>query len=73
MREHSLNLSGTVDDKTAAQLGKLVGAAVLVFGNISTYKYDVKKSAGDPWTDKEGNDIKRSTLKVLPKSPRRSR
>jgi len=54
MREHSLNLSGTVDDKTAAQLGKLVGAAVLVFGNISTYKYDLTKTVGDPWQDKEG-------------------
>ena len=54
MREHSLNLSGSVDQKTAAQLGKLVGAAVLVFGNVSNYKYEVKKTVGDPWRDKEG-------------------
>jgi len=55
MKEHSLNLSGAVDEKTASQLGKLVGAAVLVFGNISMFKYDMKASKGDPWKDKQGN------------------
>lgn len=54
MQEHSLNLGGAVDEKSAAQLGKLVGAAVLVFGNISTYKYEIKKTYDDPWVDKEG-------------------
>lgn len=54
MREHSLNLGGAVDEKTAAQLGKLVGAAVLVFGNISTFKYELKPTKGEPWTDKQG-------------------
>lgn len=54
MQEHSLNLGGAVDEKTAAQLGKLVGAAVLVFGNISTFKYEMKPSKGDPWKDKQG-------------------
>ena len=54
LREHSLNLGGAVDEKTAAQLGKLVGAAVLVFGNISLFKYDLKASTGDRWKDKQG-------------------
>ncbi len=54
MKEHKLNLSGAVDEKTAPQLGKLVGAEVLVFGNVSTYKYDVHKSTGKPRTDSKG-------------------
>ncbi len=54
MREHSLNLSGAVDEKSAAELGKLVGAAVLVFGNMSTFKYEQQSSVDKPWTDKAG-------------------
>lgn len=54
MKEHNLNISGAVDEKTAAQLGKLVGAAVLVFGNLSTYKYDLSRAPGKPWTDGKG-------------------
>lgn len=53
MKEHNLNMSGAVDGKTAAQLGNLVGAAVLVFGTISNYQYEVRK-ASKPWTNDKG-------------------
>ncbi len=68
MKEHSLNMGGAVDEKTAAQLGKLGGAAVMVFGNISNFKYELKTSKGDPWTDKQGGrhqtHYKRGTARV---------
>jgi len=54
MKEHSLNMSGAIDQKTAAHLGKLVAAAVIVFGNVSTYKYDLSKWPGKRWTDGKG-------------------
>lgn len=54
MAEHKLNKSGIVDEKTALQLGKYVGAAVLVFGNVSLNKYEQKMSKANPWRDKEG-------------------
>ncbi len=35
MREHNFNWSGKVDTKTAAKLGKALGADVLVFGEVT--------------------------------------
>lgn len=40
LKEHNLTVSGLVDDKSAAELGKFIGAAVYVFGRIQTDKYD---------------------------------
>ncbi len=55
MKEHKLNFSGLVDENTAAQLGELVGAAVLVFGRLQTDKYEEEDiTKGDPWKDKNG-------------------
>ncbi|MBI5328753.1 MAG: tetratricopeptide repeat protein [Deltaproteobacteria bacterium] len=54
MKEHNLTLGGAVDEKTAAKMGELVGAASLVFGNVSLCKYEEKKTVGIPWTDKDG-------------------
>lgn len=54
VKEHKINLSGAIDEKTAAQMGKLVGAAVLVFGNVSLYKTEQKNTVGQPWVDKQG-------------------
>lgn len=42
LREHKLSLSGIVDDTTAAQIGKYLGAAALVFGRVAVYKTDEK-------------------------------
>ena len=41
MSEHKLNLSGAIDEKTAAKIGRLIGAGSLVFVKVhdcSTYK-----------------------------------
>lgn len=54
VKEHKINLSGAIDEKTAAKMGKLVGAAVLVFGNVSLYKTEQKNTVGQPWVDKQG-------------------
>ena len=40
--EHDLSLSGYIDEATAVKVGKLVGAAVLVGGRVSVYKYEEK-------------------------------
>lgn len=37
MREHALNLSGVIDERTAAEVGKLIGATTLISGNVSNY------------------------------------
>ncbi|MFH1352756.1 MAG: CsgG/HfaB family protein [bacterium] len=39
MKEHHFDLAGVVDETTAAQIGKFIGAAALVFGRVSLYKY----------------------------------
>ncbi len=54
MSEHKLSLSGIIDENTASELGKIVGAAVLVFGRIQGDKYDEKTSKADAWQDKKG-------------------
>jgi curli biogenesis system outer membrane secretion channel CsgG len=40
MQEQGLGLSGAVDENTAAQLGKLIGAQVMVYGTITKFKED---------------------------------
>ena len=55
MSEHKLGLSGIIDESSAAELGKIIGAAVLVFGRIQGDKYDETTSKADPWKDKNGN------------------
>ena len=54
MEEHKLGLTGLVDETTAAALGELIGAAVLVFGRIQEDNYDEKTSKDEPWKDKKG-------------------
>ncbi len=55
LKEHNLTVSGLVDEKTAAELGKFIGAAVFVFGRIQTDKYDEEIEKGKPWTGKDGS------------------
>ena len=52
MQEHALNISGTIDERTAAEVGKLIGAATIILGNVSTYKYELKTTYQD-WEDRE--------------------
>lgn len=55
LKEHNLSASGLVNEKTAAELGEFIGAAVLVFGRIQTDSYDEEITKGTQWTDKKGN------------------
>ncbi|NQS97237.1 MAG: tetratricopeptide repeat protein [candidate division Zixibacteria bacterium] len=54
LREHNLNLTGAIDQTTAAELGKFIGTAVLVFGRVQTNKTDDNVTKGEPWQDKKG-------------------
>jgi len=54
MSEHKLSLSGLIDENTVTELGKIIGAAALVFGRIQTDNYDEETSKADPWQDKKG-------------------
>jgi curli biogenesis system outer membrane secretion channel CsgG len=45
MQEHNLSSSGLVDENSAAQIGKFLGAAALVFGRVQTDKYDETTSS----------------------------
>lgn len=53
MREHQLNLSGAVDQETAAKMGELTGAACLIIGN-ARMKYRLNRRKGKARKDKEG-------------------
>jgi tetratricopeptide (TPR) repeat protein len=57
MREHALNLTGAVDERTAAEVGKLIGATTLISGNVSNYKYDLKTTYSD-WKTLEGKQFR---------------
>lgn len=43
LREQALGMSGAIDDKTAAKVGKILGVQMLVIGNVS--QLDVKSSS----------------------------
>lgn len=62
MQEHKLGVSDVVDASTAAQLGKFIGTAALVFGRVSVYKYDEELSHDD-WMSKEGKSHRDYTRK----------
>jgi len=57
MSEHSLNISGAVDESSAASLGKLVGASALIFGN-SNAQYRQQTETSDTYRDKNGRYYK---------------
>lgn len=55
MSEHELSLTGIIDETTSAELGKIIGAGVLVFGRVQGDKYDEETSKADPTTYKDGS------------------
>ncbi len=55
IEEHKLNFSGIIDESTAGELGKIIGAAALVFGRIQTDDYKEERTSSDGYTDKDGN------------------
>ncbi len=54
MDEHSLSETGIIDESTAAEIGKIIGAAALVFGRIQTDQYQEDLKEGTPYKDKKG-------------------
>jgi tetratricopeptide (TPR) repeat protein len=56
MAEHSLNLSGAVNESTAARVGQLLGASALIVGN-SNARYELTKDKSEGYRDKEGRLI----------------
>jgi len=54
MTEHSLSETGIIDESTAAEIGKVIGTAALIFGRIQTDQYQEDLKEGEPYKDKEG-------------------
>ncbi|HHL72045.1 MAG TPA: tetratricopeptide repeat protein [Bacteroidetes bacterium] len=52
LAEHSLALSGVIDEEQAAELGKFLGAAALIFGRVSEHGYKEELTHAD-YTDKK--------------------
>lgn len=55
IEEQKLGHSGMVDENTAGELGKFVGAAAFVFGRVQTSNYNETTEKGSSYTTKEGN------------------
>ncbi|HOX86770.1 MAG TPA: CsgG/HfaB family protein [bacterium] len=53
-QEHRLSLSGTIDESTAAELGKLFGSAALIFGRVSQHNYTEEMTKKDHKDEKSG-------------------
>ena len=54
MDEHSLSETGIIDESTAAEIGKIIGTAALIFGRIQTDQYQEDLKKGEPYQDKKG-------------------
>jgi len=63
LQEVSFQNTGLVDDTKAAQLGKLFGAAALVFVNVPNYKWDQSLDKSY-WKDDQGAQHTKWTRKV---------
>jgi len=61
-REHQLNMSGIVDEQTAVELGKYVGASVLLFGRVQETRFK-QDSILAPKLQVEGKDYQLHTLR----------
>ncbi|MCX6538163.1 MAG: hypothetical protein NT151_04410 [Acidobacteria bacterium] len=53
LREQNFSLSGNVDQQSAAQMGKILGATVMIFVNIQRHTFE-KKSLYNDWKDRNG-------------------
>lgn len=54
LKEQRLGASGLVDEETAPELGRLVGASVLIFGRIQEDAYQEEQSSDEPYKTKKG-------------------
>ncbi|MBI4429836.1 MAG: hypothetical protein HY562_12045 [Ignavibacteriales bacterium] len=61
VREYRLSMSELIDEKTALQLGNLIGAAALIFARVADHRYSEQVLQGEPYKDKEGKTHVRQT------------
>ena len=61
IREYSLSMSELIDEKTALQLGNLLGTAALIFARVADHRYGEQVLEGEPYKDKEGRTHVRYT------------
>lgn len=59
--EYRLSSSDLIDERTALQIGRMVGAAAFISARVSDYKYDEQVIQGEPYKDKEGKTHIRHT------------
>ncbi|MBI4530474.1 MAG: tetratricopeptide repeat protein [Candidatus Latescibacteria bacterium] len=54
LNEHSLTMSGVIDDSTAKQVGAILGVDALIFGEVTTYEVEdqrgIEKVKEQVWT-----------------------
>jgi tetratricopeptide (TPR) repeat protein len=55
-QEHKLSYTGAIDENTAAELGKFIGSAALVFGRVSQNRYTEEMSTNDWKEQKTGKN-----------------
>ncbi len=53
LKEQTLAASGLIDESSAPELGRLLGASALIFGRIQTDHYQEKVSKDKPYKDKK--------------------
>ena len=61
IREYRLSMSELIDEKTALQLGNLLGAAALIFARVADHRYGEQVLEGQPYKDKDGRTHMRHT------------
>lgn len=59
LAEHKLSLSGLMDESTAVKMGRLIGTAALIFGNITEYHYAEQMTHKDHTDKKTGKTSRR--------------
>jgi len=63
LKEQTLAASGLIDETSAPELGKLLGASALIFGRIQQDRYKEELTKDDPYKDKKGNTHQRQRRK----------
>ncbi len=61
LEEQKLGISGLIDEQSAPQLGKLLGASALIFGRITTDQFRQELRKEKPYKDKKGKTHQRQT------------
>ncbi len=59
MQEQSLGLTGMIDEKSAPEIGRLLGVSVFIFGRIQQDGYKEELKRDKPYKDKKGKTHQR--------------